>query len=557
MLLDEASEVLEMFKHSFPLSMLFFVPLLIIISPASPVSAAHDFAVYRMQQYDLHGSAYGCRNALVNVEARPLDTTSFTRRCLVTKLMEFTTEKYKELITQNAGGVLILLPDNLTSLKPEEKEHVMELEQELLQEESHLPVYFTPETDELLELYHGLKHSINSDQAGSATQALMKSAGANGFQLIVNGPQSKAMPDFQVVNLQGKLSGYGIEEQLPTVAIVAHYDAFGIAPSLSFGSDSNGSGVVALLEMARLFSKLYTSSRTHAKYNMLFLLSGAGKYNYQGTRRWIEDQLDSSENSLLSDVSYVLCVDAIGNGDSLYLHVSKPPKPGSAGHTFYENLVEVASELSPGTTVAQVHKKINLAEDYLSWEHERFSMRRLPAFTLSHLESQRYMARNTILDTRDNVDTKVLTKNVQLITEALARQIFNLNNSGTPQVFVEGLRVESQVVESWMDYLGSTPRSAQLLDKNSAVVNTLEHGLSRYLKDVQRHVFRSDKRDPEFVFYNGATYQMSAYSVKPAVFDLFLALGISSYLAIVFLVAQIMPRHHMFGYEERLSHEGN
>ena len=59
MLLDEASEVLEMFKHSFPLSMLFFVPLLIIISPASPVSAAHDFAVYRMQQYDLHGSAYG------------------------------------------------------------------------------------------------------------------------------------------------------------------------------------------------------------------------------------------------------------------------------------------------------------------------------------------------------------------------------------------------------------------------------------------------------------------------------------------------------------------
>ena len=30
--------------------------------------------------------------------------------------------------------------------------------------------------------------------------------------------------------LQGHLSGYGIEEQLPTVAIVAHYDAFGIAP---------------------------------------------------------------------------------------------------------------------------------------------------------------------------------------------------------------------------------------------------------------------------------------------------------------------------------------
>lgn len=33
-----------------------------------------------------------------------------------------------------------------------------------------------------------------------------------------------------MVVLQGKLSGYGVEEQLPTIAIVAHYDAFGAAP---------------------------------------------------------------------------------------------------------------------------------------------------------------------------------------------------------------------------------------------------------------------------------------------------------------------------------------
>ena len=64
--------------------------------------------------------------------------------------------------------------------------------------------------------------------------------------------------------------------------------------SLSFGGDSNGSGVVALLEIARLFSKLYMSSRSHAKYNLLFLLSGGGKFNYQGTKRWIEDQLDTA-----------------------------------------------------------------------------------------------------------------------------------------------------------------------------------------------------------------------------------------------------------------------
>ena len=51
------------------------------------------------------------------------------------------------------------------------------------------------------------------------------------------------------------------------------------------GSDSNGSGVVALLEIARLFSLLYSNPKTRGRYNLLFGLTSGGPYNYNGTHK--------------------------------------------------------------------------------------------------------------------------------------------------------------------------------------------------------------------------------------------------------------------------------
>jgi Zn-dependent M28 family amino/carboxypeptidase len=45
-------------------------------------------------------------------------------------------------------------------------------------------------------------------------------------------------------------------ETNPSIAIVAHFDSYGIAPHLAKSANGNGSGVAALLEIARLLSKL-------------------------------------------------------------------------------------------------------------------------------------------------------------------------------------------------------------------------------------------------------------------------------------------------------------
>ncbi|KAB5559049.1 hypothetical protein PHYPO_G00024380 [Pangasianodon hypophthalmus] len=539
---EEASEVFDnMLKSSFPLTIIVFLPAVLILVSPLPAEAAHEFTVYRMQQYDLQGQNYGSRNAILNTEARTVEAEVLSRRCVMMRLADFSYEKYQKALRQSAGAVVIILPKNMSTMPQDIVQQFMELEPELMATETIVPVYFALEDDELLSIYTQTQVSSASQGSSSAAEVLLHSATANGFQMVTSGAQSKAVSDWAITSLEGKLAGAGGED-LPTIVLVAHYDSFGVAPWLAYGADSNGSGVAVLLELARLFSRLYSHKRTHAGYNLLFFLSGGGKFNYQGTKRWLEDNLDHTESSLLQDnVAFVLCLDTLGNGDSLYLHVSKPPKEGTPQHALLRELQTVVSQQYPELKFSMVHKKINLADDTLAWEHERFGIRRLPAFTLSHLESHRSSMRNSIMDMRTHVDLKKLSRNTKLIAEALARVIYNLTDKGTNgdlEIFTEQMQVQEDQLLSLVDWLSTQPRAAQLVDKDSSVVSTLEYYLGRYLKDVKRHFVKADKRDPEFVFYDQLKQTMNAYRVKPAIFDLLLALCIAAYLGIVYLAVQ-------------------
>ncbi|XP_008328704.1 BOS complex subunit ncln isoform X3 [Cynoglossus semilaevis] len=539
---EEASEVFEnMFKSSFPLTFIVFIPAVLILVSPLPAEAAHEFTVYRMQQYDLQGQPYGTRNAILNTEARTMEAEVLSRRCVIMRLADFSYDKYQKALRQSAGAVVITLPKNMSAVPQDIVQQFMELEPEMLATETIVPVYFAVEDDELMSIYTQTQTSSSSQGSLSAAEVLLHTATANGFQMVTSGAQSKAVSDWTITSLEGRLAGAGGED-LPTIVLVAHYDSFGVAPWLSYGADSNGSGVSMLLELARLFSKLYTYKRTHAGYNLLFFLSGGGKFNYQGTKRWLEENLDHTDSSLLQDnVAFVLCLDTLGNGDSLHLHVSKPPKEGTPQYTLLKELETVISSQFPDTKFSMVHKKINLADDVLAWEHERFGIRRLPAFTLSHLPSHRLAQRSSIMDVRPHVDVSKLSRNTKVVAEALARVIYNLTEKGGPgdlQIFTEQMQVQEEQLSAVVDWLTAQPRAAQLLDKDSSVVSTLEYHLTRYLKDVKRHYVKADKRDPEFVFYDQLKQTMNAYRVKPAIFDLLLAVCIASYLGLMYFTIQ-------------------
>lgn len=52
-------------------------------------------------------------------EVRSADEPVLTRRCVVMKVADFTTDKYLQAQKQNAAAVLILLPKNISSLPQE------------------------------------------------------------------------------------------------------------------------------------------------------------------------------------------------------------------------------------------------------------------------------------------------------------------------------------------------------------------------------------------------------------------------------------------------------
>lgn len=55
-------------------------------------------------------------------------------------------------------------------------------------------------------------------------------------------------------------------------------------------------------------------------------------------------------------------------------------------------------------------------------------------------------------------------------------------------------QIQQEQLESVMDWLSSQPRAAQLIDKDSTFLSTLEYYMGRYLKDVKQHHVKADKR---------------------------------------------------------------
>ncbi|XP_070018488.1 uncharacterized protein [Nicotiana sylvestris] len=464
--------------------------VLVLVACVDLCDAITVVDVYRLVQYDLSGVPFGSRLATLNHHAGSslFASVDLSRTVLMLPVRELNLDLIKGYIGQGKllGGLLLLLPPKFSLEKVDAaagddgdfdllRNKVSELERLLIHANIPYPVYFAFEDDNINAVLAEVKRNDASGQPATAT--------TGGYKLVVAASDPKRIASPTIANIQGWLPGLkldGDSSQLPTIAIVASYDTFGAAPALSVGSDSNGSGVVALLEIARLFSVLYSNPKTRGRYNLLFGLTSGGPYNYNGTQKWLR----SFDQRLRESIDYAICLNSLGSlGNELHLHVSKPPENAYIQQIF-QGFSSVAEE--SGLQVGLKHKKINISSPRVAWEHEQFSRLRVTAATISELSTAPELLESTggLSDNRHSVSEASIIRSVKLVAESLAE-----------------------------------------LADHTAEVN-IQH----------------ETLDGVFTFYDSISGRLHIYQVASVTFDLLLLLVLGSYLITLFSFLVITTR---------------
>ncbi|XP_030379487.1 nicalin [Scaptodrosophila lebanonensis] len=533
---DDADNFADIFRGGLPYCLLIALPILILCTPAA---LASDLQVQRMAQFDINGVSLGCRASAISLEAKSLYTWSTGRHCVLARLLDISVNDFNK-IRQKAGGLIVLLPNNLLALSDEAKEQVNALEQAMLTQAVPVPVYFSAPNKYLEQIVDDITHTIDDNgskkQNDTAIAQLFLSISANGYQVTVSGANAVANKNSKISVIQGELlsnqyvpkrmEGTDDYNNLPVILITANLKTFGIYNDYPLNADA-----AILMGLIELFSKLHSVISTTPKYRLVFLLSESGVLlNFQGSKKWLDD------NVVLQNVEFVLCLDTITQSlaynqqNVMYMHVSKPPKEKSSISNFFKLLKLAAGEHVENVTVEGVHKKINLADTQLAWEHERFSMKRYPAFTLSSVKNPRSPMRTSMFkDNEARIISQTLTS-AKIIAEALASYIYNIDQYAG--IFDGHIEINEEIIQP---YLGV---------KSVLQNSDIKDGFEKYLKNVKIIYDKPDAREPDFMFYEGHDAKLNVYRVKPAVFDLFLTFVIALYLSIVYFVIQYFPKFY-------------
>jgi hypothetical protein len=201
----------------------------------------------------------------------------------------------------------------------------------------------------------------------------------------------------------------GSEKPQEIIVISAHYDHVGMKNGEVFnGADDDGSGTVALLEIAQAFKKAKNEGNG-PKRSILFLHVTGEEHGLHGSRFYSENPLFPIENTVV-DIN----IDMIGRRDTLhpktnnYVYVIGSDRLSSELHTINE-------EVNAKYTQLELDYKYNDRKDperiYFRSDHYNFAKKGIPAiFFFNGIHADYHQSS----DTPDKIEYDALAKRAQL-----------------------------------------------------------------------------------------------------------------------------------------------
>lgn len=201
----------------------------------------------------------------------------------------------------------------------------------------------------------------------------------------------------------------GTEKPNEVLVISAHYDHVGMKNGEVFnGADDDGSGTVALLEIAQAFKKAKNEG-FGPKRSILFLHVTGEEHGLHGSRFYSENPLFPIENTI-ADIN----IDMIGRRDTLhpktnnYIYVIGSDRLSSELHTINE-------EVNAKYTQLELDYKYNDRKDperiYYRSDHYNFAKKGIPAiFFFNGIHADYHKSS----DTPDKIEYDALAKRTQL-----------------------------------------------------------------------------------------------------------------------------------------------
>ena len=211
----------------------------------------------------------------------------------------------------------------------------------------------------------------------------------------------------------------GTEKPEEILVISAHYDHVGMKNGEIYnGADDDGSGTVALLEIAQAFKEAEKKGQG-PKRSILFLHVTGEEHGLHGSRYYSENPLFPLENTI-ADIN----IDMIGRRDTLhpatnnYIYVIGSDRLSSELHTINE-------EVNTKFTKLELDYKYNDRNDperiYFRSDHYNFAKKGIPSiFFFNGIHADYHLPS----DTPDKIEYDALAKRAQLAF-ALAWELAN------------------------------------------------------------------------------------------------------------------------------------